>query len=201
MLTIGDGSTTTNAGIQIGYGGICVDNDGSCNASTTGRITAVEYGTNNSDLAENYFTSENLEPGEVVYLKGGLSVGRATNEEPGKIIGVVSTAPGIIMGDNDSSLTDGERAVPIGLAGRVPVRVSDENGEVEIGDALMLSSVPGVVMKASSTGQIIGRALEAFDATRAYSDTYINQFGENIIVPEYVPIDRESDPRLNDGCY
>jgi hypothetical protein len=201
MLTIGDGSTTTNAGIQIGYGGICVDNDGSCTASTTGRITAVEYGTNNSDLAENYFTSEDLEPGEVVYLKGGLSVGRATKAESGKVIGVVSTAPGIIMGDNDSSLTQGERAVPIGLAGRVPVRISDENGEVEVGDELMLSSIPGVVMKASSTGQVVGRALEAFDATRAYSATYINQFGENIIVPEYTPINRESDPRIDDGCY
>jgi hypothetical protein len=201
MLTIGDGSTTTNAGIQIGYGGICVDNDGSCTASTTGRITAVEYGTANSDLAENYFTSENIEPGEVVFLKGGLSVGRATKADANKVIGVISTAPGIIMGDNDSSLNAGERAVPVGLKGRVPVRVSNENGEVKAGDELMLSSVPGIVMKASSTGYIIGRALEDYDSSRAYSDTYINQFGENIIVPEYVPINRESDSRIDDGCY
>src|SRR3989338_5513263 len=38
MTTIGDGTTVHNAGLQIGYGGLCVDNDGSCNASPTGRI-------------------------------------------------------------------------------------------------------------------------------------------------------------------
>ena len=65
----------------------------------------------------------------------------------------------------------------------------------------MLSSLSGVVMKATSTGKVVGIALEDFDETRAYSDTFINQFGENIIVPQYVPINRESDPRINDGCY
>jgi hypothetical protein len=39
--TIGDGTTANMAGLQIGYGGLCVDNDGSCSASTTGRITSV----------------------------------------------------------------------------------------------------------------------------------------------------------------
>jgi hypothetical protein len=65
----------------------------------------------------------------------------------------------------------------------------------------MLSSIPGVAMKATSTGMVVGVALEDFDETRAYSDTYISQFGENIIVPEYVPVTSVSDPRITDGCY
>ena len=62
MLTIGDGGTGQNAGIQIGNGGLCVDNDGSCVASTTGRITSVSTASGNSDLAEMYFSSDDLLP-------------------------------------------------------------------------------------------------------------------------------------------
>ncbi len=200
-LTIGDGTTNNNAGIQVGYGGICVDNDGSCNASTTGRISAVSYHTGNSDLAETYFSNENLKAGEVVYIKGGLSVGRAGEDSKDKVIGVVSTKPGLLLGFDDTSLKAGEKSYPIALKGRVPVRLSTENGEIKAGDELMLSSIPGVVMKASSTGKIVGVALEDFDGGRAYSDTYINQFGDDLVDPVFEPISKDNDPRINDGCY
>lgn len=200
-LTIGDGTTNNNAGIQVGYGGICVDNDGSCNASTTGRISAVSYHTGNSDLAETYFSNENLKTGEVVYVKGGLSVGRAGDNNKDKVIGVVSTKPGLLLGFDDTSLKAGEKSYPIALKGRVPVRLSNENGEIKAGDELMLSSVSGVVMKATSTGKIVGVALEDFDGSRAYSDTYINQFGDDLVDPVFEPINKDNDPRINDGCY
>jgi hypothetical protein len=200
-LTIGDGTTNNNAGIQVGYGGICVDNDGSCNASTTGRVSAVSYHTGNSDLAETYFSNENLKAGEVVYIKGGLSVGRAGDSNKDKVIGVVSTKPGLLLGFDDTSLKVGEKSYPIALKGRVPVRLSNENGEIKAGDELMLSSVSGVVMKATSTGKIVGVALEDFNGNRAYSDTYINQFGDDLVDPVFEPINKDNDPRINDGCY
>ena len=200
-LTIGDGATGQNAGIAIGNGGLCVDNDGSCNASTTGRISSVSTAVGNSDLAEMYFSNEGLKAGEVVYQKGGLSVGRASTSTKDLVLGVVSTLPGLIMGQDDASLVVGEVAHPIALAGRVPVRLSNENGDIKAGDELMLSSVPGVAMKATSTGTVIGVALEDFDEERAYSETFVNQFGESIIVPNFVPINRVNDKRINDGCY
>ncbi|MCB9810516.1 hypothetical protein H6777_00020 [Candidatus Nomurabacteria bacterium] len=201
MLTIGDGTTSNNAGLQIGYGGLCVDNDGSCNASTTGRIASVSTHTGNSDLAETYFSSENLEAGEIVYTKGGLSVGRADTDTKNKIIGVVSTKPGLLLGYDDSSLEEGEEVFPIALSGRVPIKLSNENGSIKAGDELTLSSIPGVAMKATSTGKIIGVALEDFVETRAYSDTYINQFGDDLVDPIFEPINRVEDPRMHDGCY
>ncbi len=201
MTTIGDGTTNNNAGLQIGYGGICVDNDGSCNASTTGRISAVSYHTGNSDLAEMYFSNESLKTGEIVYLKNGLSIGKASEETEEKVIGVVTTKPGLLLGFDDSSLSAGEEGYGVALAGRVPVRLSNENGEIKAGDELMLSSVPGVAMKASSTGMVVGIALEDFEATRAYSDTYINQFGDDLVDPVVTPINKDNDPRINDGCY
>jgi len=201
MTTIGDGTTTHNAGLQIGYGGICVDNDGSCVASTTGRISAVSYYTANSDLAETYFSSENLKTGEVVSLKSGLSIGRASESNKDKVLGVVTTKPGLLLGSDDSSLNAGESVYGVALAGRVPIRLSNENGEIKAGDRLMLSSIPGVAMKASSTGMVVGIALEDFVENRAYSDTYINQFGDDLVDPIYVPVNSSNDPRINDGCY
>jgi hypothetical protein len=199
--TIGDGTTNYQAGLQIGFGGLCVDNDGACSASTTGRVTSVSSATGNSDLAEMYFSSETLLPGEIVFAKGDLSVGRASGATRDRVIGVVSTKPGLTLGFDDTSLTVGERGYPLALTGRVPIRLSNENGPVKVGDELMLSSIPGVAMRASSTGLIVGVALEDFDTTRAYSDTYVNQFGDDIIEPVFAAINPVADPRVSDGCY
>ena len=199
--TIGDGTTNHLAGLQIGFGGICVDNDGSCTASTSGRITSVESLTGNSDLAEMYFSSTNLEPGEVVVLDGELSIDRAEQGSDMPVLGVVSTKPGLLLGFDDSSLRAGERGYPLALSGRVPVKLSTENGPIKRGDSLMLSSLPGVAMKATGTGATIGIALEDFDDARKYSETYLNQFGDDMVEPVYEPIYTNLDPRLDDGCY
>jgi hypothetical protein len=199
--TIGDGTTNNMAGLQIGYGGICVDNDGSCVASTTGNITAVSYGTANSDLAENYFSSQSLQTGEVVTMAGELSVARAEKGNTLPILGVVSTKPGLTLGYDDTSLRAGETAYPIALTGRVPVQLSTENGPIQKGDQLMLSSLPGIAMKATGTGATIGIALEDFTESRMYSDTYLNQFGDDMVDPVYEPVVSNTDARINDGCY
>ena len=199
--TIGDGTTNNLAGLQIGFGGICVDNDGSCTASTSGRITSVESQTGNSDLAEMYFSNTDLESGEVVVLSGGLSIDRANKDSNLPIIGVVSTKPGLTLGYDDISLEEGETGYPVALSGRVPVKLSTENGPIKKGDALMLSSLPGIAMKAKGTGTVIGTALEDFDEDRMYSETFINQFGDDMVDPVYAPVFTNTDPRIHDGCY
>jgi len=199
--TIGDG--TEQAGLQIMNGGLCVDNGsgGGCSASSTGRISAIDYHTGNSDLAEMYFSSTDLESGELVVLSGGLSIDRANKDSSTPIIGVVSTKPGLTLGADDSSLVAGENAYPIALSGRVPVKLSTENGDIKQGDQLMLSSLPGIAMKATGTGAVVGVALEDFDSDRMYSDTFVNQFGDDMVDPVFAPILSNTDPRINDGCY
>ena len=59
----------------------------------------------------------------------------------------------------------GEDAVRMTLSGRVPVKVSLENGPVAIGDALTSSNVAGVAMRATGAGRVIGLALEPFDGS------------------------------------
>src|SRR3989344_4816450 len=81
LITSGGTTTVGNgvmqAGLQIGRGGLCVDNDGSCEASTTGRISSVTSTLGASDVAENYFSDEALEPGDVVITKKGTTTSYA----------------------------------------------------------------------------------------------------------------------------
>lgn len=198
--TIGDGTTNNMAGLQIGYGGLCVDNDGSCNASTTGRITSVSTAAGNSDLAEMYFSGQNLDQGEIVYADGGLSVARASEATRERIIGVVSTKPGVTLGFDDTPTSRGESGYPIALTGRVPIKLSTENGPIAIGDQITLSSIPGVGMKARPGDVVVGSALEAFDGTHAYSSGFVNQFSDDIRIPNTTPLNVNNDPRINDGC-
>ena len=196
--TIGDG--TTKAGLEIGFGGLCVDSDGSCNASTTGRITAVESALGNSDLAEMYFSGQALSAGEIVTLVGGLSIERAEEGEEETIIGVVSTKPGLLLGFDDTSLIPGEVAYPVGLKGRVPIKLSTENGPIKKGDRITLSSIPGVGMKATENSRVVGVALEDYDGAYGYSAGFLNQFGDDL-AKERLAVRTQIDARSQDGCY
>ncbi len=197
--TIGDGSV--KASLRVPFGGICVDNDGSCSASTTGHITSVSSATGNSDLAEIYFSSQSLHAGEIVSLAGGLSIKRADREEDDEVIGVVSTKPGLLLGFDDTSLIAGENSYPVGLKGRVPVKLSTENGPIRKGDKIALSSIPGVGMKATESSRVVGVALEDFDGERAYSEGFLNQFGDDMVQERLTPRSVETDVRTQDGCY
>ena len=77
-------------------------------------------------------------------------------------VGVISTQPGMVLG-NGADAGNGGRAVPLALSGRVPVKVSTENGPIHPGDILASSSTPGVAMRATKAGAIIGQALTGYD--------------------------------------
>jgi hypothetical protein len=149
------------AGLQIGNGGICVDNDGSCTASTTGRISSITSTVGATDVAENYSSTEALEPGDIVATRGKAEVGKA-NSESDVILGIVSTDPGVLLGFSlDPATTTTTKLFPVALSGRVPVKVSNKNGEIKVGDRLSLSSdEAGIAVKATKDGQTVGIALE-----------------------------------------
>jgi hypothetical protein len=114
-----------------------------------------------ADLAENYTSTDSLTPGEVVRVDSFNPQGvlRSTGQSQQTLLGVVSTQPGFVAG----SRTD--NSYPIALVGRVPVRVSTENGSISIGDYLTSSSIPGYAMKATQAGRVIGKAIENFDTS------------------------------------
>jgi hypothetical protein len=136
-------------------------------------------GTNNlgsgADLAENYTSLDlTLEPGELVALSDTALASVSSESQDNQIIenvsgivrassttqnilGVVATKPGVLMSSNLLN------SKPVALAGRVPVKISLENGPIKIGDYLTASKiVPGAATKALSSGNVVGRALEAY---------------------------------------
>jgi hypothetical protein len=119
--------------------------------------TSFESGSSGgTDLAEYYFSEESMMAGQVVSIDSSRLAGikKSTSSYDHKTLGVVATAPGIILGQPT------EDGYPVALAGRVPVKVTDENGTIKAGDLLTSSSTPGYAMKATQAGRVIGVALE-----------------------------------------
>ena len=124
------------------------------------RFSLVALG---ADVAENYYTrDETLGPADVVVLDPSLPAGvkKSTKPHDPQILGVVSTQPRIVL-DDAVGLAYG-RPVAIGLAGRVPVKVTNESGPIEVGDELTSASVPGHAMQATKTTRTLGKALSPF---------------------------------------
>ncbi len=122
------------------------------------------------DYAERYLSPDVLKPGDVVVVQrsGRLYVQRSLNATD-LPIGIVSTKPGFIAGRPQ------EGAYPIALAGRVPTNVSTINGAIEAGDALAPSTIPGVAVKATRPGPIVGLALEGYSGSDVGSiEVFVN---------------------------
>jgi hypothetical protein len=114
------------------------------------------------DLAEDYPTRDDsivagdivsIDPDEQTFVRKGSS------ELKDLIVGVYSTDPALRLSQKDATI-NGARAVPVALAGRVPVKVSTENGPIHAGDPITISTThPGVGVKAVTSGRIVGMSM------------------------------------------
>jgi hypothetical protein len=154
-------STSSPASTLTVVGSACISGGAGATAActtTAGHISAVSHDTAAVDVAENYNThDQTIVAGDIVAIDSANdnSIIKATSTT--NIIGIVSTQPGVLLGfdENDKTL----RAVA--LAGRVPVKISSENGAIHRGDSLGVSKTnPGVAVKTSGySGNTIGTAL------------------------------------------
>ncbi len=166
---------------SLGYGGRLalardIRSDGA--TSTCTGVNTPSQGC--IDYAENFPTDDTtLSAGDIVSAVAGPQQGRVGNVAKaiaGSVpVGIVSTNPaalitgtGLLSGSNThegiTHCVPGQEDcfVPIALAGRVPVRFSNENGEVVPGDHLAVSTTkPGFAMKQTAPGMTIGIALES----------------------------------------
>jgi|GEM_PF-5580843 len=176
---VGIGSTSPRSTLTV-TGSACFSGGSGSTAlcgTTAGSIYYRTASTGTYDVAENYITSDlNLEASTIVALDPttGMTI---TTAMPGSIpLGIVSTDPGLLLGGADP-FADLDAARPVALSGRVPVKVSNANGPIMIGDRLMLSTTtPGVAVKAVRSGYTVGVALESY--TSGGSGT-IEAFVEN----------------------
>ena len=134
-----------------------------------------------ADLAEHYLTYDlAAEAGDVIAIdtQNDVAVTRSQSKMDKNAIGIVATKPGLVLGSEDGSTAGVEtnvdttavaegraKTVEVALAGRVPVKVTLENGPIKKGDYLTPASKPGYAMKQTQAGVTIGRALEDFDGS------------------------------------
>ena len=150
--------------------GLCLDNSETGTTCTytagvsmkaEGAINASAFNVGSFDLAEMYSISGEVEPGDLLSVdpENPMLVKRSSGiPYDNQLVGIVSTQPGFILGDIASG-------TKVALAGRVPTKVSTMNGEIAVGDLLTSSPIPGVAMKATAPGRVVGYALQAASGT------------------------------------
>ncbi|MEK7600565.1 MAG: hypothetical protein AAB463_01210 [Patescibacteria group bacterium] len=166
---VGIGSTSPTSKLQIS-GGNCADDAGG------GGCTA--------DYAERYPTTEIVEKGDLLMVdtsSSSYALQKATTDGRMRIAGVVSTAPAITIDGGELSLFQNTyilnpRRPAVALKGRVPVKVSLENGAINAGDYLTVSSTPGVAAKATTPGMVIGIAMESLSTVSPTGDDKVLVF-------------------------
>lgn len=114
----------------------------------------VVYETSSADFAEYFTVAENrfYEPGFIMSLsKNGMHPSKM-NES---VVGVVTDSAGYI-----GNMSNKPNQVLIGLIGQLDVFVSDQHGNILVGDAVGASSIPGYGALNISKYNIVGYALE-----------------------------------------
>ena len=115
-----------------------------------GALTCDLVKSKGKDLAEHFLGLG--DPGELVRMDGGRRVVPSDTPFDRRVVGIVSTGPGVALGDGE---------VPVALRGTTPCKVV---GPVEIGDLLVPSGLSGHAMAAPANktqGCLVGKAMEA----------------------------------------
>jgi len=127
-----------------------------------GQVTAASFATQAADVAEWVCVTAPVEPGDVL-AHSPENPGcycRSTKPLSPLVSGVVSTEPGVVLGDGSVYV---DRAL-LALTGIVPVKVTNEGGPITVGDLLVSSSTPGYAMRWACTDSfpdaLVGKALE-----------------------------------------
>jgi len=118
-------------------------------------------GASAQDVTQGYKADSALQNGTLVRVKSGTkdTVQALKQEDEGNMFGVVvpsSEAP-VSISDPD------QQQVFVASLGQYEVLVSTQNGQIVVGDGVVISSVAGVGMKVDDVHRIlVGRALENF---------------------------------------
>ncbi len=136
------------------YSGYFFSNEG--DEGTYYGFYADERSGGSVDVAEYINDSKgNTEPGDVLVADPTAkeSVILSETAYQSSVVGIVSTDPHLVMGmelvideETGAPLPD-VQATRLALTGRVPCKVTDENGPIQPGDLLTSSSTPGHAMK------------------------------------------------------
>ncbi|KKU75523.1 MAG: Lipoprotein, partial [Candidatus Giovannonibacteria bacterium GW2011_GWB1_47_6b] len=145
----------------------------------SGAYATAAYATQGSNYAEEMEISEDTEPGDIIAAtpQGQLKAGGAESPEYPRgaespeysrgteqfLVGVVSDSAGFIGNSKAAEGPEQSRRAIVGLLGQIRTKVSTEQGAISVGDPIAVSvTMPGVGVKSSEAGQVVGIALESF---------------------------------------
>jgi hypothetical protein len=160
LLRLADSASPANAVFRV-------EKDGDVYADGTYYCVDGAFHVGSADVAERINTSEWVEAGNVVEIDPEHPgfFRKASSPYSTKVAGIISTSPGVILGNSfDEATDDWEDSRPVlAIAGRVPLLVTTENGPIQIGDLLVSSSTPGAAMRGDPedcVGAVVGKAME-----------------------------------------
>jgi hypothetical protein len=112
----------------------------------------------------------NYEPGDILVIDPNVP-GKflKSNEAYSTMVaGIYSTKPGFVGRLHPENAETDKTEVPMAMVGRVPTKVSAENGPIKVGDLLVTSSTIGYAMKGTDRSQmlgaVVGKALGSLDS-------------------------------------
>jgi hypothetical protein len=174
ITTTGVGIGTTNPGANYK-----LDVAGQVHSSAgfvfpDGSLQTTAYtGTCGADYAESVdVTGDRTKyaPGDILVIDPDAPGSFLKSNQPYStmVAGVYSTQPGFVGRKHPANDPASVNEIPMAMVGRVPTRVSAENGPIKIGDLLVTSSTVGYAMKGTDRSQmlgaVIGKALGSLDS-------------------------------------
>jgi hypothetical protein len=152
-------------------------------AEGTGHADDV-WTDNAFDLAEEYDISEFSGEGTVLVvdpsIKDRLMPSTAIGQVPVGVISFHTAQLGSSFGNiNEKYPQLGLRypydiPQPVALVGRVPVKITTEEGPIKIGDRITPSSLKGYGMKAATSGYTVAMALDNWDGSTSTTTAIVN---------------------------
>ncbi|MDE2026163.1 MAG: hypothetical protein KGJ07_06720, partial [Patescibacteria group bacterium] len=182
-----DFSDTTSAPASLADNGQFVIGSNGVAGAASGRIwiksggTSFTFKSSTNSIADysEYMQQEvpgDTEPGDILEMPqdGSGKVVKSSQAYDDNVIGAHTTAErGTSYNDlsynawDSTGSHDGDpNWANVGMVGQIYVKVNMQNGAVKAGDPVTTSSMPGVAMKATRPGRIIGWAEEAWDGTQ-----------------------------------
>ena len=184
-ITLSGGATSATTTLDLGGTGT---SNAVCHTTQTGTNDEGLVDCTSApaaDFAEMYPVTPDAEVGDVVVtgaelintyetsgnvinwnkVKGQVTkLTKSTTSYAQNVVGIVSDNYGDFI-STGYNIKPQDNPKSIALVGRVPVKVSTENGEIKAGDFLTSSAtLPGYAMKATTAGPVIGMALADFNS-------------------------------------
>ena len=158
------------------------------------------YLTNGADYAEYFVTKDtNLQSGEAVCLDptDENAIKRCTSNGDNNIMGIVSTNPSLIGNGAGISRENDSNYKIIGMLGQVAGKVSNENGDIKVGDSLTAASISGLMRKANAGESTVGVALENFSSKSGTIQILISRRNQSLTVEKVEQTVTENIAALN----